>query len=203
MSGLKKRMQLSAFTQALIGSLILIAVTSIGLLSFGGEAKRELAFNPDPAFALLKATYSGSSSGAKLTYVLFADGRLLMESGGRAVWESLELELTYEQVTELLRYAVDAGLMEYDEEKVLREMDYRPRVVSVQDAGSLKLTIDLPSYQGPGQEGSVPKSTTIRFKGASAYAQEFPAIEELQGLAQIEAALQKYKEIAREKKDAK
>lgn len=201
MAGSRRKMTTRTMVGLAIGCLAVGVAAGLGVFSFGQTTKGEFWLNPDPSLELLKVKTVARQTGITFTSILHGDGRLTMQVGdygGSNIFETLELELTYEEVVTLMRAVVDAGLMEYDDERVRLKMGYQgKRVFTVNDGLTFFLTINLPSYQGPSQREPSSRSVSIVFDDPQTVADLYPEIEELQGLKKTDSAFQAYRKIAK------
>jgi hypothetical protein len=201
MAGSRRKMTTRTMVGLAIGCLVVGAVAGLGVFSFGQTTKGEFWLNSDPGLELLKVKTVARQTGITFTSILHGDGRLVMQVGdygGSVIFETLELELAYEEVITLMRAVVDAGLMEYDDERARLKMGYQgKRVFTVNDGLTFFLTVNLPGYQGPGQREPSSRSVSIVLDDPQTVADLYPEIEELQGLKKIDSALRAYREIAK------
>lgn len=182
-----------------IGSLALALVAGVGLLSFGQDTEREFSFPPDPGHELLKARFVGGTMGIESAYTVFADGHLVIERKSHAnevVFEALEVDLSYEETTTLIKSAVDAGLMEYEVDDIKRRMGSASSAYFSTDGATMILTINLPSYKMPGKAQAEPKSVEISFYSPGTAAPHYPMVPEIKGLADLAKSLRSYKKNA-------
>jgi hypothetical protein len=183
---------------------ILLAGTLLGgldlLVAQGGDG-RDFFFNPDPGTKLLAVQSIGSSTGVGSSYTLYADGRLEISQINYKLEKSgvmKEHRLSFEEASGLIRRAVDAGIMEWNDEKIRREMQAAGGSSQiVHDGATMHLEIHLEGYRGLGQEEFAPASATIVFESPTIVAKRFPQIEEIQTLALIAQEMRGYAQMAK------
>lgn len=153
-------------------------------------------FSSDPGLELLKVRYVGGSTGGIVSYSVYADGRFVYRltdaTNDETVYEA-EARLTHDELLALLDLAVDGGLIEFDEESTIRQMESTSPIGYLPDSSTMILDILLPNYQKSAESEATTVSKSIRAKAPIWRAQRYPEIQELQALASIARSLNDYK----------
>jgi hypothetical protein len=183
-------------------SCAFLLASSLSLLHAGEDNAVRFFFSSDPEWKLLVAESLGAATGLGTSYTLYADGRLEIHEINyklENIGTSLVHDLTHEEASALVQDVVGAGLLEWNEEQIQREMRQAggsPYIVS--DGATLRLRIDLKNYRRPGKEDFEPASVKIVFKNPTIVAVRYPQVEEIQSLAAVAIKLRSYKQIAAE-----
>jgi len=141
-------------------SLLVVGGLMWSLATVGGaEAEREYVFSSDPDEAIFNFRSWGGLNPEVYEYTLFGDGRVVRTIGQKERVDSRKLgNLAFVEVDDLVRLAVDGGLMEWDHgeiQKRLREQIGGPPTVP-SDSPRLRVTMRLDEYRSQSGEKVAP-----------------------------------------------
>lgn len=172
--------------------------------AYGAEGEqRAFTLSTDPEEVVLQARFSGGMLPSKV-YTLYGDGRLVHEEvnqAAKSVSDRVEMHLDFLEGEELVRMVVAAGLLECDpnciEQRCAQSLGLH-RIARAQDCGGVTLTLNLETYQGPGE--SAPSSVQRRMYQHCPHdvAELCPDIEELEAVRQLGRALAEHKKAEQE-----
>ena len=171
------------------GGVLTLGVRSRG--ETGETISRSFALSSDPEVAVLTVTSSGGLSGKQTRYVLYGDGRLVMERRGspEVVYESSEAILSLPEARDLVGVAVDHGLLDISQQQLLAGVK-EPSAIT--DAGSTTVEIQVASYNYNGVErGAV--TNTLRLKEPWALRRWNPDNAVVAGMAELSVRLAGYR----------
>ena len=186
--------------------LVLLAV--VGVLASGagltespispGRSGGDHAFtlSADPSVTVLSVVVTGGRKREKRVMEVFGDGRmsLRVESPqGRHVAVSFERWLAYAEVVELMREALDHGLLEASRESIGAELRERAGEVlfKVYDGGRVIVDLRLDRV-GTGAEERRDVHHRVMHEAPAAYLEMYPGIRALEGLELLRARQASY-----------
>lgn len=187
-----------------IATTVGLFLCSVMLLAESSQSGTNFTFSADPSETVLVVTYSGGTLGVTSSFSLHGDGRLeyrseISGSGSPTLLEKLEIELTYQEVENLLRVAADFGLVEASKESVedkIRELHPRRDLPIKTDGGYMTIRISLTSYSR-GEEEYGPLTNKITLYTPSHLSQRYD-VKELHGFADLGRQMTEFKRLARE-----
>lgn len=190
--GNEKRNRPLLWLSLLLGIVVAIAVGGYALFGSGNTAS--FAVSNDPTVAVLSVEANAPSSGNSLSMTLFGDGELEFH---RKRWRHPEekywrLQLSSNEMDDLLHLAIDAGLAEWDESRIADSMRKATggRVPRSVDGTTITVTLNLEEYRrGSAHTQNLQK--TIRYANPDRTAEAFPEIKELAALAALHTYLVK------------
>lgn len=171
---------------------IVVAIAAGGYALFGTGSTASFAVSNDPTVPVLSVEANAPSSGNSLSMTLFGDGELEFH---RKRWRQPEdkywrLQLSPNEMDDLLHVAIDAGLAEWDEARIADSMRKATggRVPRSVDGTTITVRLTLAEYRrGSVREQDLRK--TIRYANPDRTAEAFPEIKELSALAALHSYL--------------
>lgn len=137
-------------------------------------------------------------------YTLYGDGRLVhkrVKEAAKQVRDRVEGRLEFREMEDLVHIAVSAGLAECDtdciEAKVMDTLG-STKMPQVADGRWVTLTVNLESYQGPGDYASRPRQLRIQLKSPHVLAEFCPELREPKALLEVARALSSHRDAALE-----
>ena len=132
--------------------LLLLAAPQQACVKAGGEeAQPSFVISPDPAVAVISVLTSGGSSRYQRETALYGDGRLVTTVRQQeALRSSQEVELSFQEMEELVRIVIEGGLMEWtweDYNRKIRDSLGGHRPASSSDSPMQRFTIRLEEYR--------------------------------------------------------
>jgi hypothetical protein len=162
----------------------------------GAEGRRSYVFSSDPQETVLTMRIWGGLSQEVYEYTLFGDGRFVRTIGQKArVTSRTERSLDFAEVDDLVRAAVDGGLMEWDHEafgRTLREQVGGPPILA-SDSPRVRIVINLDEYWNSQGEKVEPPHVQIDTTPPSSLKAAYPQLEikELDALVSLSAAIER------------
>ncbi|NJL27058.1 MAG: hypothetical protein HC897_03825 [Thermoanaerobaculia bacterium] len=139
---------------------------------------------------MLAITYFGGLTRGKKAYVIYGDGKCELRKSNNpdGQREPRELFLSYEETREIVKIAVDHGLVGISVDELLQKMGRSGGEASMhvgaEDLGDMLFELELISYQKNGQELG-PIATRLVLHGPALLWSTHPDVPELQGLAEL------------------
>ncbi len=183
-------------------ALLALAIAGVTMLSTAPHTgadepveSGEFWFDPDPEHVLISARFSNNQTANVWIYDLFADGHLtyrLTTQRGEDYDNTVEQDLSFEDTRALVGLAVDGRLMDYEAVRVRAAMG--PVTHYRSHTGTVRLKIDLPHYQRPGQDDA-PAVIEISVGDVAGKAKRYPNIPEIQALSTLFSALRSHRKV--------
>lgn len=172
--------------------LVALAYQNTRAATAAGEVERRYSFSADPTVEILQLR--GMSNWGRVLS-LFGDGRLTF--GAKSDPDPEEYQLSYAECDELIRIAVDGGIMEHDTAKMEAIWDHIRRVSKSSSSVSNALTVRLNDYYGPDHELGGPAESVIRVTQLADAARLFPEEEDIQAMYRVAQKLRDYQRVGR------
>jgi hypothetical protein len=184
-------------------SVLIFTVCGVLGLSFGGlflyaDGKEEpdFFFNSDPEFELVRVRYLGKMTNSVSMYILYANGRLLYKRtdySGERIFIQSEVELSHDQVTDLVNQIVNSGLMEASTSKLKQKMGIgKHRLYTSSDSSTMHFIVNLESYRPPGHADAQPATINLSLENPTGSRLRYPDIEEIQCITSVAQELIAY-----------
>ena len=173
--------------------------------SQAGQEGIEFTFSADPTVEVLQVMPPyGAFIGGTTVCTLFGDGRLEITVGTPTkVRTTRQANLSYEEAEDLVRLALEHGLMDIDtkglERKIVEANDGKSVRAGV-DAGVVQVQINLESYSRGGTPG--PLTNTLRLKAPDVRKRYVPDVLEIQGLTLLAARCVAHRNAAEDSDEA-